>query len=197
MRTAGYEIHLGMTLGSLEAREIAFLHDYAFRRSAEGLYFHLDWSGEEPPGAGETAGAGEAGRNGHESAALLETIAAIKQSSPRGMFFSPQCVRYARRESGCDACAADGVAGLVTRTEWCASCVGGKTFAYIGPAGTVQVCKEIPVGSGSLRSNGYDFKALWEETTLFADLRTRSLGCAETRGRITDAHAAAAGECAA
>jgi hypothetical protein len=187
MRKAGYEIHFGMTLESVDARQLAFIHDYAFRRSADGLYFHLDWIDAAPA-------AGLPDEEGDGTGHLIESIANIKQSSPRGMFFSPQCIRYARQDPAAGELPE---AGAGTPIHWCHSCVGGKTFAYISPAGKVQVCKKVIAGSGDLRSNEYDFRGLWERSAVFADLRNQSKSCSETRSMLADPHPSVSGEQAA
>jgi len=183
LRKAGYEVHFGMTLRSVEARQLAFIHDYAFRRRADGIYFHLEWTETSLP-------AGGAETEGQWSDDVIESIARIKKSSPHGMFFSPQCIRYARREDGAGA-------GVGYSVRWCHSCVGGKTFAYISPTGSVQACKELTAGGGNLRLNGYDFRGLWEQSALFADLRVRSESCSGTRRFLGDPHGAVTGERAA
>ena len=186
LRKAGYEVHFGMTLGADQARQLAFIHDYAFRRSADGLYFHLDWTDVSSP-----AGVAEPDdKEGHWSDDLIESIAKIKQSSPRGMFFSPQCIRYARLED-------ESGPGFGHSGRWCHSCVGGKTFAYISPTGSVQVCKELTSGAGNLRSNGYDFKGLWEGLELFTGLREQTGSCSNMRRSVKEPHPSVAGECAA
>ena len=179
LRKAGYEIHLGMKLGAIEARQLAFIHDYAFRRSADGLYFHLDWTGAAPV-------VPEAEIEGERSDKIIQSIATIKLSSPRGMLFSPQCIRYSRRdEPEVESGNGPGAASALP-VQWCHSCVGGKTYAFITPEGNVQICKNLSAGSDDLRSNGYDFKGIWERSGLLDDLRARSQSCAETRVALSE-----------
>jgi MoaA/NifB/PqqE/SkfB family radical SAM enzyme len=181
LRKAGYEVHFGMTLGAIQARQLAFIHDYAFRRSADGLYFHLDWTDAPLQLAAPEP-------EGDWSDRVIESIATIKQSSPRGMMFSPQCIRYARREQLNGENGDGSESGYAYPVRWCHSCVGGKTFAFINPEGKVQVCKELSAGNGDLRSNGYDFKAIWERSELLTDLRTRSQSCLQTRASLSEVH---------
>src|ERR1041385_3789269 len=169
VKRAGYGLHLGMSIGEVDARRLAVVHDYAFRRGAEGIYFHLDWA---------QAGSATAVPD------VIDSIARIKEPSPREMYFSPQCIRYARAErSPKELILETSPAGALPQ-QWCHSCAGGKSYAYISPAGEVRACRGLLAGQRSLRSNGYNFKQIWEHARVFEDLRSRTRSCAGTRNSL-------------
>jgi MoaA/NifB/PqqE/SkfB family radical SAM enzyme len=176
LRQADYEIHLGLTITTTDIRELAFKHDYAFRRSADGLYCHLCFEdGEEDPKSLEA--------EEHGIGKVIDAIARMKGISPKNMFFSPQCIKYELRHS-------DEIQGLAPKVEddadfssshWTHCCFGGKTYAFIAPTGIVQVCASQSQECGDLRANGYNFESIWEKSDVFQQLRQQILTCPEAR----------------
>ncbi len=54
------------------------------------------------------------------------------------------------------------------------SCPAGKYYCRITPEGEVTPCPYMPVSAGNLRQTS--FRSLWEQATVFADLRDPQLG---------------------
>ena len=50
-------------------------------------------------------------------------------------------------------------------------CLGGKSFAFVSHRGQVQCCGFLDVEAGDLRDHDMDFRKVWEDSPLFADLR--------------------------
>lgn len=50
-------------------------------------------------------------------------------------------------------------------------CSGGRSSVFITAAGTVQTCSSLRIPAGSLRSSGYDFRKIWDESELFQTIR--------------------------
>jgi MoaA/NifB/PqqE/SkfB family radical SAM enzyme len=177
LREAGYELHFGVTVqvADLDLRGLAFKHDFAVRRSANGLYCHLCYKLPQKKAA-------KGAVNGlHE---VIGAIAKMKRFSPKNMYVSPQCVRYGvREESPPDGEAAEDHAKK-TDSEWMHLCLAGKTFAYIDPEGKVQMCIGLPAVCGDLRANGYDFEEVWEHSPTFLRIRAQELSCNNTRSEI-------------
>ena len=175
LREAGYEIHFTVTVLVSESnlRELAFKHDFAVRRSANGLYCHLHYKAPQKKAKkGALSGL-------HE---VIREIAKMKRFSPRNMYVSPQCVRYGVRPEGTPEAIGEGHARA--EGNWMHLCLAGKTFAYINPEGKVQLCIGLPATCGDLRANGYDFEELWVNSPLFQKLRDQGLSCDDTRSEF-------------
>lgn len=52
-------------------------------------------------------------------------------------------------------------------------CLGGIRFAFISRTGELQPCGFLELSAGNLIKNDYDFRGLWEGSSLFAQLRNR------------------------
>ena len=50
-------------------------------------------------------------------------------------------------------------------------CMGGKSFAFISHTGKVQICGFLDIECGDLRSDGLDFKHIWETSEVFRRVR--------------------------
>jgi heme b synthase len=66
-------------------------------------------------------------------------------------------------------------------------CLGGQGFAFVSHVGVVQICGFLDVPAGDLRSNGFDFHAIWRDAPLFQAMRRRGeyngrCGVCEYRG---------------
>lgn len=173
LKEVGYEIHLGTTIRQVNIRELAFYHDFAFRSAADGLYCHLSLKSSDHNGGED--------ENAHE---VIEALSQMKRFSPKNMYVSPQCVKYGLHilpnvmdnyQRG--SCAND--------KEWNHWCLGGKTFAFISAEGNVKVCAGQPRVCGELRSNGYNFKEIWETSAVFGCLRSHERTCGETREQLS------------
>ena len=53
-------------------------------------------------------------------------------------------------------------------------CMGGRHFGFVSRRGDVQTCGFLNMVAGNLVQNGYDFGAIWEESSLFNALRDRT-----------------------
>jgi radical SAM protein with 4Fe4S-binding SPASM domain len=53
-------------------------------------------------------------------------------------------------------------------------CTGGRSFAYITAEGIIQMCGELTIAAGSLRSSQCDFQSIWEQSRLFQTLRSEN-----------------------
>lgn len=58
-------------------------------------------------------------------------------------------------------------------------CLGGRSFAFISHCGKVRVCGFLELDCGDVRSEGYDFRRIWETSEVFRLLR----GGVSLRGR--------------
>lgn len=58
-----------------------------------------------------------------------------------------------------------------TRQQMGQGCMGGKSFAFISHVGRVQICGFLEEPAGDLQANGLDFRAIWEESELFHQVR--------------------------
>ncbi len=53
-------------------------------------------------------------------------------------------------------------------------CMGGRHFGFISRRGDVQTCGFLNMVAGNLLENGYDFRGIWEGSSLFNTLRDRT-----------------------
>ncbi len=53
-------------------------------------------------------------------------------------------------------------------------CMGGQSFAFISHRGKVQICGFLDTEAGDLRKENLDFRKVWEESELFAEMRNPS-----------------------
>ncbi|HUN65023.1 MAG TPA: radical SAM protein [Bacteroidota bacterium] len=178
LRKAGYEIHLGITVESPDLRQLAFQHDYALQKGANGLYCHLTFDATVLPG-------GEEGDRQIEE--LVNRIAQIKRLSPPEMYFSPQCIKYGLQEVDTVDHDAEGHEEHTVRMEWKHWCLAGKSFLFIGPTGVVQPCASLEFTCGSLRDQNYDFKKIWSTSETLQALRQETNSCTCVREMLTDA----------
>lgn len=178
LKEVGYEIHLGVTIKDVSIRQLAFYHDFAFRSAANGLYCHLSF---EPSGSDITEN-----KDVHE---VIEALARMKRFSPKTMYVSPQCVKYGPRILPSDR-DDDQHNACVDDEEWNHWCLSGKTYAFITSEGKVQVCSSQRQVCGDLRSNGYNFKNIWETSEVFSCLREQERTCRKTQERLRIVEAA-------
>jgi radical SAM protein with 4Fe4S-binding SPASM domain len=54
-------------------------------------------------------------------------------------------------------------------------CLAGGDFAFISYRGDVQTCGFLNISAGNLIDNGYNFADIWENSTLFKNVRNLSL----------------------
>ncbi|HLB01194.1 MAG TPA: hypothetical protein VJO14_07385 [Bacteroidota bacterium] len=161
---AGYETHLVYTATEPDLRKLALMHDYALRRSARGLYYHLRFDLDD----------GTRRADGEEVDDFIKRFATMKEYSPSTMIISPQCVRFVhtsrrRPHQG---------AGLVSNhPEWEYTCVAGKSYAYIDRTGAVRLCGGQPGAGISLRETGYDFRKIWFLSAGFTGARASCTHC--------------------
>jgi len=176
MNAAGFEVHLCVHLKKPDVRSLAFDHDYAMRRKVNGLYCHLSF-GPSRRSNGKRRAADE------NLDLFIEEIAQMKSFSPDQMYFSPQCVRYGyhNAEHGQPA---DPDGFHHNATSWHHWCLAGRTYAFIGPDGTVRACAGLEPSCGNLRSNGFNFKKIWESASVFMRLRSDFRSCSQTRTLI-------------
>lgn len=50
-------------------------------------------------------------------------------------------------------------------------CLGGQGFAFISHVGQVQICGFLDIPAGNIRENGFDFQSVWEQSSLFQEMR--------------------------
>lgn len=178
LKSAGYEIHLAVTVKVPQIRELAFEHDYAFRRAARGLYCHLSLDrSKQPKGKQNEYTEGEIEE-------FIEAIAKMKRYSPDDMYFSPQCVQYGFVGFSETSYESDSHIDHAKGFQWKHHCLGGKRFAYITHEGKVQVCSGLSTECGDLRMTDFDFQEVWESSEIFRDLRDCCKSCKDTREYI-------------
>jgi MoaA/NifB/PqqE/SkfB family radical SAM enzyme len=171
LRKAGYEIHLGITVENPDLRQLAFQHDFALQKAANGLYCHLMF---DPAAMAAVAGAGEIDQMIGE---VVNRIAQIKRLSPSEMYFSPQCIKYGLQEVDTIGQNAEGNEEHTLHVEWKHWCLAGKSFLFIGPTGLVQPCASLSFPCGSLRDQNYDFKKIWNGSETLQQLRQAVNAC--------------------
>ena len=172
LKNTGYELHLVATIASPDLRKFAFYHDYAFRRSAQGLYCHLHINGTHTNG------------NARRIDEFIEAIARMKTFSPKQMYVSPQCVKYGLNHAAGSQHHYIEVHAEEGNAEWKQWCLAGRSFAFINPTGKVQMCGGIQLDCGDLRANNFDFKTIWESSELLDCVRARERSCEDMRSCI-------------
>lgn len=50
-------------------------------------------------------------------------------------------------------------------------CLGGQGFAFISNTGKMQICGFLNIEAGDLKKQNYDFKKIWENSSLFKEIR--------------------------
>jgi AdoMet-dependent heme synthase len=171
LRSSGFEIHFSLTITKPDSRALAFNLDYAFRRSANGLYCHLCIP--------RLVRAKGSGTSEPEIDTFISEISELKPALPGEMYFSPQCIRFgAFHSEEIGNGEPEPSNGGHKWTQWC---VAGKSFAFISGTGDVRPCSACPRLCGNLRSQQYDFPAIWNGSPVFRMLREHRWSCAETR----------------
>jgi len=178
LKKAGYEIHLGSNVQEPDMRQLAFEHDYALQKSANGLYCHLTWDAALITDKEKVA----------ETDPLIEQfiykIAQMKRLSPKGMYFSPQCIKYGLQDIPAAEEGAPQQDEHKVRVEWAHWCLAGRSFIFIGPTGAVQPCVSLKKTCGHLRENNYNFKKIWFESEMLNKLRGEVLSCPGVREQL-------------
>jgi len=175
LKSGGFEIHLGVTVQKPDIRALAFEHDYAFRRSARGLYCHLNFNRSNLPKGKQFEYTEE------QIEEFIEAIARMKRYSPDNMYFSPQCVQYGFVGVIDGAFEQVGHADKEKAFEWKHLCLGGKRFAYITKTGKVQICSGLNAEGGDLKVTDFDFQEAWDTSEIFREQRTNGNTCSITR----------------
>jgi len=177
LRKQGFEIHLGLTIRRPDTRELAFAWDYAIRIVANGLYCHL-CLGEDRQARKTT------GQEMEDADGFIKAMAHMKQFSPEKMYVSPQCVKYGPLREGEESPIPEGGGSAIHSFEWGQWCAAGRTFAFISHAGEVKVCAGTKAVAGTLRTNGYNFKQIWEQSKIFEKLRQKTMTCSEAQAEL-------------
>ncbi|MBI5216077.1 MAG: hypothetical protein HY960_10030 [Ignavibacteriae bacterium] len=183
LKSAGYEIHLATTIDRPVVRELAFEHDYAFRRAARGLYCHLNFNRDNQPKGKQNDYTEE------QIEEYLEAIAKIKRFSPDNMYFSPQCVQYGYVGFNELSFESNSPLDKEKGFQWRHLCLAGKRFAYISADGKVQLCSGLSANAGDLRITDFDFREVWESSDVFRGLRDCSKSCRQMREHIQTEYA--------
>ena len=168
LKEAGFEIHLCITVNKPDERNLAFNLDFALRHSARGLYCHLSFDCEN---GGETVPTDQ----------LIMRISELKRYIPENVYFSPQCLKYGLRHTIDGDDASLDLRTVESDDGWTYWCLAGRTFAHIDHVGVVHVCAGQHQPCGNLRSNGYDFKEIWDGSEVYRRLRTSMYSCSEIR----------------
>ncbi len=171
LNAEGFEIHFALNITKPDQRDLAFNLDYAFRRSAKGVYCHLHFDKTLPEFVS---------RNENELSVddFVSKISELKPLLPNNMYCSPQCIKYVGYHPE-DFPEVDFSVGEFP--HWVSQCLAGKSFAFISETGKVSVCSGLTKECGDLRSNGYDFEEIWFNSEIFQDMRDNNWTCAQTR----------------
>jgi MoaA/NifB/PqqE/SkfB family radical SAM enzyme len=180
LKKSGYEIHLGINIENPDVRQLAFEHDFALQKSANGLYCHLTWDSTLITDKDKIA------ESDHLIEQFIYKIAQMKRLSPKGMYFSPQCIKYGLQDIPVPPEESSNRDGHKIRVEWTHWCLAGRSFIFIGPAGTIQPCAALNMNCGTLRDNNYDFKKIWFESEILNKLRVDVLSCPGVRELLHD-----------
>ncbi len=175
LKKAGYEIHLGSSIHKPDTRQLAFEHDFALQKSANGLYCHLAWDAALLPEKDQDADTDQF------IGQFISKIAQIKRLSPKGMYFSPQCIKYGLHDVAAPGEGNGEQENHKVRVEWTHWCLAGRSFIFISPTGSVQPCASLGTPCGELRENNYNFREIWYNSEVLAKLRSEVLSCPTVR----------------
>lgn len=161
----GFEIQLGLPINKFDEREIAYGIDFAVRKNARGIYFHL--------------------LNSDDKEAVIMWVAKQKRLLPDEMYFSPQCVRYGIKHiEDEDHDVKESCNNERSRIgHWC---LGGKTFAFISVTGKVQICSSLKNECGNLHNTNFSFSKIWNNSDIFNWIRSKNFTCAQSQKTIDE-----------
>jgi len=175
-RAGGLDFQVNSTLTTLNIGELEALHDLAVPLGAAAFHPFL----LVPMGRGK--GLADFALSPEAYEAALENIGRIAAESP--LEIKPTCSpHYSRvvrqkklipethRPTG-EHAPSHGSAHP-QRSTMTKGCLGGQGFAFISHTGRVQLCGFLELEAGDLRSSSYDFKAIWETSSLFRDVREK------------------------
>jgi MoaA/NifB/PqqE/SkfB family radical SAM enzyme len=178
MKEMGFEIHFSLNIKKPNQRRLSYNLDYAFRRSAKGVYchFHLVNRKATPEQRQEFE---------DSLGGFIERISELKSLVPSDMYCSPQCIKYthydpAEDEESVFTLQQDG------QPRWINMCLAGKSFSFINEHGKVYVCSAMHVEGGDLREHGFDFRKVWSNSSVFKQLRDHRWSCVQTRAQFAD-----------
>lgn len=161
----GFEIQLGLPINKFNEREIAYGIDFAVRKNARGIYFHL--------------------LNSDDKEAVIMWIAKQKRLLPDEMYFSPQCVRYGIKHiEDEDHDVKESCNNERSRIgHWC---LGGKTFAFISATGQVQICSGLKKECGNLHNTNFSFSKIWNNSDIFNWIRSKNFTCPQVQKAVDE-----------
>ncbi len=174
-RAQGLEFQINSTLTTLNVEDIEALHDLAVSLGAVGFHPFL----LVPMGRGK--GLADFAIPPEEYESALIKIAEIAARSP--MEIKPTCSphysrvsRELKRQKSVSVNRPE-ISGTVktghphgaTMTK---GCLGGQGFVFISHVGKVQICGFLELEAGDIREERYDFKSIWETSSLFNDIRS-------------------------
>ncbi len=152
-KEVGMPFQVNCTVSKLNRDELLSIRELAIEYGAQmlDLFFLV------PVGRGKEVG--DLALSSAETEEVLRWLFEMDQKGPISMreTCAPQAVRIwnsigrpGRKPSGC---------------------MGGKGFVFISHTGILQPCGFLDVPSGDLRKSGYDFKAAYQESQVFNDLK--------------------------
>lgn len=176
LRKSGFDIHLALHVRHTDIRRLACCLDYAIRQFAFGLHCHLD------PGTKAHVGTHTRGLSAQTRDYFIDQLSALNLYLPDEMYFSPQCVKYNYNHPGGN----DNVNSELREKSqaWIHSCLAGRSFAFIDEQGKVFPCAASRAEVGNLRTSGYDFRVIWEDSDTFKELRNQLMTCDQTRQMV-------------
>ncbi len=173
----GFEIQLGLPINKFDEREIAYEIDFAVRKNARGIYFHLVNSDIKSKKKKDI--------NQFDKEAVIMWIARQKRLLPDEMYFSPQCVRYGIKHiEDEDHDVKESCNNERSRIgHWC---LGGKTFAFISATGKVQICSALKNECGNLRNANFSFSKIWHNSDIFNWVRCNNFTCSQVQKTVDE-----------
>lgn len=173
----GFEIQLGLPINKFDEREISFGIDFAVRKNAKGVYFHLLYSDAKSKKKKDI--------NQFDKEDIIMWIAKQKRLLPDDMYFSPQCVRYGiKHVEDEDHNAEETCHNEKSRIgHWC---LGGKTFAFISATGSVQICSALKNECGNLHDTNFSFSKIWNNSDIFNWVRCNNFTCSQVQKTIDE-----------
>ncbi len=147
-REAGLSFQINTTVHAGNLAELPTLLKFVQGQGAAGWDVFL----LVPTGRGKKMAGQELSAPEYEETLLWVREQAVKGEIPIKLTCAPQYVRIAEEK---------GLQGT--------PCLGGKSFAFLGHKGDVQICGFLDVVAGNIREK--PFSRLWQEARLFQDLR--------------------------
>jgi heme b synthase len=164
-KSAGLEFQINTTVTKLNIGDLPAIFDMAIALGAVSFHPFL----LVPTGRGKELADQEIPPQEYER--VLNWI--YDHRSTAGLSLKPTCAPHYYRilrqnEKKAGRTVTPETHGLDAMTK---GCLGGQGFAFVSHVGIVQICGFLDIEAGNLRTNGLDFKSVWDNSPLFREMR--------------------------